>query len=254
MTNDQRQRRFDEVERRIARPMDGLTVIALALLAIEALDNVHGSARTLLTVLDILVWACFAAEYITLLLLAPSKRSYVRAHPLDLLIVLVPLLRPLRLVRGVRALRLLRAARLLPLLGRFRERTGQTLAYVIATATVVVVIAAVAVSTIERDRDGNIHGVGDGLWWAITTMTTVGYGDLYPTTGAGRVFGVVLMVVGISVLSVVTASLASWFNRAKQQVEEERLTSVERKLDEILARLDSFREERPSPQKPPKGA
>jgi voltage-gated potassium channel len=74
---------------------------------------------------------------------------------------------------------------------------------------------------VERGQPGaTIQSVGDGLWWAITTLTTVGYGDIYPTTTEGRFIAVGLMVSGICVLGVISATVAAWFVRITQNESE----------------------------------
>ena len=79
-------------------------------------------------------------------------------------------------------------------------------------------ISAVQITISERSLDGsNIKNFGDGLWWAITTVTTVGYGDRYPTTTEGRFLAVVLMIMGISLMGVITASVAAWFVKLSQE-------------------------------------
>ena len=78
-------------------------------------------------------------------------------------------------------------------------------------------IAAVQITITERGVEGsNIKSFGDGLWWAVTTVTTVGYGDRFPTTSVGRVLAVGLMLVGISLMGVITASVAAWFVKMSQ--------------------------------------
>jgi voltage-gated potassium channel len=78
-------------------------------------------------------------------------------------------------------------------------------------------IAAIQITIIERvSPSGNIKNFSDGLWWAFTTITTVGYGDRYPTTTEGRILAVCLMVLGISLLGVVSATIAAWFVRLMQ--------------------------------------
>jgi voltage-gated potassium channel len=84
--------------------------------------------------------------------------------------------------------------------------------YVVGGVGLLGFTAAVAVLDAERGQpDANIRSFGDAAWWATTTITTVGYGDRYPTTTAGRIAGVGLMLGGIALLGVVTAALASWF-------------------------------------------
>jgi voltage-gated potassium channel len=75
----------------------------------------------------------------------------------------------------------------------------------------------VQITIIERDIEGsNIKNFGDGIWWAITTVTTVGYGDKFPTTMEGKFLAVGLMIVGISLMGVITASVAAWFVKMGQ--------------------------------------
>src|SRR5262245_49073684 len=81
-------------------------------------------------------------------------------------------------------------------------------------------IAALAILDAERTNpDASIRSYGDALWWAISTITTVGYGDLYPTTLEGRLVAAALMIAGIALLGVITASIASWFVQRVREVE-----------------------------------
>jgi voltage-gated potassium channel len=78
-------------------------------------------------------------------------------------------------------------------------------------------VAAIQITISERSVEGsNIKNFGDGIWWAITTVTTVGYGDRFPTTTEGRLLAVMLMIVGISLVGVITASVAAWFVKMSQ--------------------------------------
>ena len=156
------------------------------------------------------------------------------------MVVVVPFLRPLR------ALRLLRLLRLGAMAGVLYKRSGsfhaRVSAYVSASVIVALVLAAVAMYDAEHDApDGNIKTFADALWWAGTTVTTVGYGDRYPTTDTGRLIAAALMVVGIALLGVVTAAVAAWFVdrlRPVQQAEAEQTAT----LDEVLAELRAVRQ------------
>ena len=78
-------------------------------------------------------------------------------------------------------------------------------------------VTAIQITISERAVEGsNIKNFGDGLWWAITTVTTVGYGDKFPTTTEGKFLAVGLMIVGISLMGVITASVAAWFVKMGQ--------------------------------------
>ncbi len=126
--------------------------------------------------------------------------------------------------------------------GRFSLlRTTQA---IVASAALLVFIGAVAVLDAERAAPtANIRAFPDALWWAATTVTTVGYGDRYPVTGLGRLVAVGLMLVGISLLGLITASVAAWFvamtrttvGEEEEEEEEEVLEKRLRRLEEQLA-------------------
>lgn len=120
-------------------------------------------------------------------------------------LVVVPLLRPLRLLRLLAFIRILDRSLTSTLVGRITI-------YVIGAAAAALGLGSLAMLDAERDAPGaNITTWGDALWWAATTVTTVGYGDRYPVTFEGRIVAVLLMVVGIGVVGTVTGSVASWF-------------------------------------------
>jgi voltage-gated potassium channel len=172
------------------------------------------------------VWGAFAVDYVVRLALAPAKWLFVRSHPLDLLAVLLPLLQPLRLLRLVSTLLLVgRRARMAP---QIRLTT-----YVGGSVVGLMMFGSLAVLQVERNApDGNIRTLGDAVWWSFTTMTTVGYGDLAPTTGMGRLLAVGLMISGIALLGVVTANIAAWFISRF-----ERDDAAERRQTELLEAL-----------------
>src|SRR3954453_16467736 len=90
------------------------------------------------------------------------------------------------------------------------------LGYVLILVVVVLLTGAGGFYLEEHGRNANVHSFGDGLWWAIVTMTTVGYGDISPVTPGGRLVGAVLMISGISALGLFTATIAAYMIRARQ--------------------------------------
>jgi voltage-gated potassium channel len=79
----------------------------------------------------------------------------------------------------------------------------------------------VEITQAERTApEGNIKTIGDGLWWAISTVTTVGYGDRFPTTNQGRLIALGLMLLGVSLIGVISATMAAWFVRMMQKDDE----------------------------------
>ena len=150
------------------------------------------------------VWAAFALDLLARLWLADDPKRYAARHWYDVALVALPLLRPLRLLRLLALVRILDRSAASNLAGR-------VIIYVSGAAAMAVGLGTLAVLDAERDAPGaNITTAGDALWWATTTVTTVGYGDLFPVTTAGRFVAVVLMVVGIGLVGSVTASIASW--------------------------------------------
>ena len=174
-------------------------------------SEISPSTETVLDLTQSVCWFVFAIDLLIGFWLSPSKRDFLVKHPLEVASVILPFLRPLRLMRVISfgGIALQKVA------------MGKQFAITVKvgiTAAFVAYIAAVQITISERDVEGsNIKTFGDGLWWAVTTVTTVGYGDRFPTTTEGRILAVMLMLVGISLVGVVTASVASWFVRLSQE-------------------------------------
>jgi voltage-gated potassium channel len=192
-----------------------LTFLALAFLvafSIPAfLPDISRSSQAQIEVIQWACWFAFALDLVVGVISADSKKQYLFKHPLEIASVFLPFLRPLRLMRVISfgSLAIQRIA-----IGRQFAITVK----VAITAVFVAYISAVQITISERNVDGsNIKNFEDGLWWAVTTVTTVGYGDRFPTTTEGRLLAVLLMLVGISLVGVITASVASWFVKLSQE-------------------------------------
>ena len=175
------------------------------------IDPVPSSTQALLNIVQWVSWIAFATDLIYGLSNAKSKKNYLKKHPLEVSAVLLPFLRPLRLMRVISfgGLAIQKVA-----IGRQFAITIK----VFLASIFVAYISAVQITITERAVEGsNIKNFGDGLWWAITTVTTVGYGDRYPTTTEGRFIAVALMIMGISLMGVITASVAAWFVKMGQE-------------------------------------
>ena len=173
-------------------------------------ESISDSTNHYLSLIQWVCWFAFALDLIHGIWKADSKKEYFKRHPLELASVLLPFLRPLRLMRVISfgGLALQKVA-----IGRQFAITVK----VALSAVFISYIAAIQITISERTVEGsNIKTFSDGLWWAVTTVTTVGYGDRYPTTTEGRLLAVLLMVTGISLVGVITASVAAWFVKLSQ--------------------------------------
>ena len=164
--------------------------------------------------------------------LGRGQVGFVVHHPLDVAAAILPVLRPLRL---------LRLLTLLNVLNRYAGSSlrGRVGVYLFASASLIIFMGALAVLDAERGSSGPIQTFGDALWWAMTTITTVGYGDMYPVTTEGRFVAAGLMFCGIAVLGVVTATFASWLVERVEQIEED----IEESVTATAADVHSLRAE-----------
>jgi voltage-gated potassium channel len=218
-------------------PLLVLAVFWLPVLVIPLVGRLPAGVAGTFATIDYLVWAVFVAEYLIKLYLAPSRWTFFRRHPIDLLVIAVPVLRPLRLLRLLRLVTFARAGLTMSsALKRARNLlTHNGLHFVLLSVLAIIGVGAAAELALEQHAPGTtIHNFGDALWWAIVTVTTVGYGDKYPVSAGGRGVAVVLMLTGIGLVGVLSATVASYF--VGQQAEDD-MTELHRRLDRIEALL-----------------
>jgi voltage-gated potassium channel len=227
-----RQARLERWERRTEWPLAAAAVVFLVAYAWPILDSAMGHGwRQVCHHLDDVVWVIFIVEYVVRLGLAPQRWSYFWRHLLDLAILALPFLRPLRLLRLVVLLQVLnrRAADSLH---------GRLVVYITGATVLLVFCGSLAVLDAERGHHAaNIQNFPDALWWSATTISTVGYGDHFPVTSDGRLVAVLLMVGGVALLGTVTASLASWLVARVKQAEESVQTATQADIAALLTEI-----------------
>lgn len=186
-----------------------LTLLAVVFLVAYSypafVSQVSPEIQNLIDIVQWICWGAFVLDLVYGILNAQSKKEYLLKHPLEIASSLLPFLRPLRLMRVISfgGLAIQKVA-----IGRQFAITLK----VAITTLFVAYISAVQITISERMvESSNIKNFGDGLWWAMTTVTTVGYGDKFPLTTEGRILAVALMIMGISLVGVITASVAAWF-------------------------------------------
>ena len=224
-------------ERRSAWMLTGAAVLFLAVYAWPILDpDLPSGLVRACSIANVTIWIAFGLDYLVRLTLAPSKRRFVRGHLLDLAVLALPLLRPLRAVRVVTALARLNRTSV--------SVRGRATAYVVGAVGLLGFVSALAVLDAERHGDDpNIASFGDAIWWAATTITTVGYGDRFPTTAEGRFVGVGLMIGGIALVGTITAALASWFVEQISTVVQAETDTRDEQLAKLVAEVQALRAE-----------
>jgi voltage-gated potassium channel len=224
------QSRLQRFEQRTDWPLAAVALAFLALYSVQVLAQPRGLVGRTVSVALLVLYFVFVADYLARLYLAQPRGKWFLRHLLDLALVALPFLRPLRLVS---------LAVVLDVLQRAVGHTirGKVIIYTVCGSVVLVYAGSLAILQAERYEPGSkITDFGDAVWWAITTVTTVGYGDLSPISGMGRVVAVTLMIGGITLVGTVTATLASWI---VQRVAEEDTAS-----DAVTrAQIDELREE-----------
>jgi voltage-gated potassium channel len=208
-------------------PLAAVAFVFLVVYSVQILGRPHGHEAHLLWLTAWLAWGVFVVDYLARLYLAPDRFRWFLQHWFDLAIVALPLLRPLRLLR------------LVVLLGALQKAAGSAIrgrivTYTVSAVILLIYVASLAILTKERDQPGaTINSFGNAVWWSITTVTTIGYGDLYPVTVTGRVIAVALMIGGISLVGVVTASIASWIVQRVSEAETANQAASAAQIEEL---------------------
>lgn len=194
-----------------------LSVYVLLQLAVEVITELPEQVTHVLELVDFAICVVFILDWIFFFIVSPDKWGYTKQRIFDLIasIPLVQILRPFRIVRVVRLARVLRFARgakaLRPLLGFVtKNRARSAMAIYLFITLIVYFYCSVGLYNFEKGINDQIHGFGDILWMAFTTLTTVGYGDLYPKTTGGRLMAVALIITGLGLFSLLTAEFATF--------------------------------------------
>ncbi|WP_159448379.1 potassium channel family protein [Demequina sp. NBRC 110052] len=247
-------RKYEGYREKTDGPMAVLAFVFLVAWSARIIGFLYFDATTrhALEAIQIAIWVVFLADLIIRTVLSEKSWRYVWTHPLDVIAVLLPAARPLKIL-SVFA----QGTSLLSSGGRMK-----TIQAVVLSTVLLLWIGSVWVLSAEREvADSAINTFGDALWWAFVTVTTVGYGDYAPVSVTGRLVAGGMMLLGIALLGVVTASVAAWFvsitsgeedeqrddeaeerdaaaraeSRAREEALAERIAHLEAKIDVLLA-------------------
>lgn len=201
--------------------MQGLIVISLISFSIETLPDISPQIRMWLHWLDIIVVVLFSIEYIARIIIAPSIRGYILSpYGLIDLVAILPFylsfgvdlraLRMIRMLRLIRVLKLVRYSRAARRLYRATMIAKEEIVLFSIVTLMLLYFSAIGIYYFERAaQPDKFSSVFDSMWWAVATLTTVGYGDVYPITTGGRIFTFFVLLLGLGIVSIPTGLLAS---------------------------------------------
>lgn len=201
-----------------------LCIYVLVELAIEVITIIPNHILSILNYIDLAICIIFLFDWFFFLIKAENKKLYIKQRFLDLIgsIPYVQFMRPFRLLRAVRltrALKLLRGLRSSKSIFRFfvKNTARSALTIYLSITSIIYFYCCLGLYTFEKSANDMIHTFGDVLWMGFTTLTSVGYGDIYPVTTQGRILSVFLVTTGMGLFGLVTAEIASIFiNKIKK--------------------------------------
>jgi voltage-gated potassium channel len=206
-----REELLHRIERITEMPLLVLAFAMIPLLLGPLLWELSAQEEATFLILDYFIWALFAVDLIVKTAISPHRLAYLRRHWLEVLVVVIPFFRPLRILRifvfGSRAW--------------VGIRRLVNVDFLLVYGVGLVIIAATVVASVEGGEGASIHSFADALWWAVVTITTVGYGDMVPVTLVGRAVAFVLMLGGIAFFSGMTANLASFLIKGRDLQKDE---------------------------------
>ena len=222
----------DRIEDLTKYPMLLLGVAWLVVIVVVLTTDINGSASTALVGTLFVLWLVVLVEYLVRLVVSPDRRGYLRRRWVEPVTVVVPPFEGWHVV-GIEKVSLVVHE------GALRLETilkHHSLFRVLIAAAATLFLGAWLVLLFEDKAKGsNIHSYSSALWWAMVTVTTVGYGDRFPVTGAGRTVAVVLMLVGIGLIGVLTATVASVFVKEHTDANKEEIKKGHATLGQQLA-------------------
>lgn len=223
-----------------------LSLLSVIIVLVMTFGRLDSETYRLLFFIDTSVCLIFMANFFVGLFRARNKMFYLRHHWIDF-IASIPAIEALRIARVFQILRVIRLIRmssslLLPLI---KQRKQATLASLLVAMVTILTFASVIILIVESGTEGaNIETAEQAIWWALVTISTVGYGDYYPVSTAGHIIGGIVIVSGVSFFGVISGYMASVFVAPDEAERQERQDAhkaeikSESELELTLARME----------------
>jgi voltage-gated potassium channel len=192
-----------------------LSIYVLGVLIFDTLFIIPPEINQIITFFDNVICVIFLGEFIYRFYLSPNKIGFLKWGWIDLLSS-IPMLDMFRGGRVIRLIRIIRIIRVIKTLNSFisqvfSDKVEGTTKSVFLIAFLLIITSSISILIVENDVNSNIKSAEDAIWWTITTITTVGYGDRYPVTTEGRIIGMILMFYGVGIFGTVSAYFSSVF-------------------------------------------
>jgi voltage-gated potassium channel len=218
-----------------------LSVLAIVVLGIETIFKLDQSTMQILSIADTAVCIIFFIDFLIQLFRAENKTKYFFTWGWLDLISSIPMLEFLRWGRAVRIIRIFRVIRGLKsakLITKaiLEKRSQSTMLAIFLVSFVLIAVTSISVLHFESAADGNIKTAEDAVWWAVASITTVGYGDKYPITTEGRILASILMTAGVGLFGTISGLVASTLLLPAKPNNEEEI-DIRKELEEIKLSL-----------------
>ncbi|MEN3943189.1 ion transporter [Prosthecobacter sp. SYSU 5D2] len=220
-----------------------LSIYAILALLIDRLVPLEANVRELMDILDLVVCAVFFSDFAIRFRRAESKTTFMQWGWIDLLSCipagLFSLGRAVRIVQILRILRAFRSARAI-MCYLHKQRARSMAGTTVLMAIVLLLFSMISILVVENEPNSNIKSPMDALWWGITTMTTVGYGDHFPVTVEGRFVAMILMITGVGLFGVLTGLFARFFVEPELKRDDGEMKELLNEMRQMRLRLESI--------------
>ena len=219
-------------EERSSRPMFVASVLYLLAFAAPIMSTrIQEPYDGYLNIIQMILWGLFAADYCIRLYLAPRRLYFITHNLMNLAIVLLP---AWRIVSFLAMIHLTT--------NRQYKRLSELAVKLFGYTAIFIIMFALAIYSVESSEPGAmIRDLPTAYWWTFTTLATVGYGDVYPITGIGRVIAVVVMLYGVGMVAVATGALASWIIEKIGGREEQEYPATKADVDDLRQEISELR-------------